>query len=198
MSALSHAGAAGRKPPGKIWYLAAGLAALAGFVLAGFFGYAKLVDLTRELTQIVVPGEAVLTLEPGHYTIFHEYQSLVDGRLYSGTDVSGLQVRVAPADGGEPLALEQPGASSSYELGGRAGRSVLVFEVTQAGQYRLAAGYPQGEEKSQAVLAVGRETTGRILSLVFSVVGIIFLGVAAAVLIAVMTYRRRRAGVAPK
>ncbi len=192
MSALSHAGVAGGKPPRRLWYLAAVLAALAGFAGGALFGYTKLDALTRELTQIVVPGEAVLTLEPGRYTIFHEYQSLVDGRLYSGTDVSGLLVRVVPSDGGEPLAVTPPGTASSYELGGRAGRSVLTFDVTKPGSYRLVAGYPQGEAASQAVLAVGRETTGRIVWLVFGAIGIIFLGVAAAVLIAVMTYRRRR------
>jgi len=145
-----------------------------------------------------VPGEAVLTLEPGHYTIFHESRSLVDGRIYSGTDVSGLEVSLEPVHAGPALALQQPGMASSYEIGGRAGRSVLAFDVAQPGEYRLVAGYPQGEAKSKAVLAVGRETVGGIVSLVLSVIGIIFLGVAIAVLIVVMTYRRRRAALAPK
>jgi hypothetical protein len=100
--------------------------------------------------------------------------------------------------GGPALALKQPGMTSSYEIGGRAGRSVLAFDVAQPGEYRLVAGYPQGEAKSKAVLAVGQETLGGIISLVLSVIGIIFLGVAIAILIAVMTYRRRRAALAAK
>ena len=185
-----------RPAPGRIWYLVAVLAALAGFVGAGLLVYSKLEGLVGSLTQIVVPGGAVLKLEPGHYTIFHEYRSTVDGRVYSGTDVSGLRVQVVPAGGGEPLAIEQPSVSSNYELGGRAGRAVLVFDVTKPDEYRLGADYREGAEKPQAVIAVGSGIVGRIVSLVLSAIGIAFLGVAAGVLIAVLTYRRRREAVA--
>jgi hypothetical protein len=187
-----------RPAPGRVWYVAAVLVALAGFALAGYRVYSNIGDLMSGLDQVVVPGQADLALEPGRYTIFHEYQSTVDGRIYSGTDVSGLLVRILPAGGGEPLTLDQPGATSSYELGGRAGRSVLAFEVPKAGEYKLVAVYPEGEEKPQAVLAVGRGMTGRILTLVFSALVIVFLSVAAAALIAVITYRRRRAAIAPR
>jgi hypothetical protein len=198
MSGISHADGRGSKPPSRLWYLAAVLAVLAGFTGGALLGYSKLEAFTRGMQQIVVPGEAVLTLEPGHYTIFHESESLVDGLVYSGTDVSGLEVSIEPVGGGPALALKQPGMTSSYEIGGRAGRSVLAFDVAQPGEYRLVAGYPQGEAKSKAVLAVGQETLGGIISLVLSVIGIIFLGVATAILIAVMTYRRRRAALAAK
>jgi len=198
MSAVSHGGTGAGKPPSRLWYLAAVLAVLAGFAGGALLGYSKLETFTRGMQRIVVPGEAVLTLEPGHYTIFHESESMIDGRIYSGTDVSGLEVSVGPVRGGRALALKPPGMTSSYEIGGRAGRSVLAFDVAQPGAYRLVAGYPQGEAKSKAVLAVGQETAGGILSLVLSVIGIIFLGVAIAVLIAVMTYRRRRAALAPE
>ena len=185
-----------RPAPGRVWYVVAVLVALAGFAGAGVRVYANLGDLTRGMVQVVVPGEAEMALEPGRYTIFHEYQSSVDGRIYSGTDVTGLLVRVVPVDGGTPLTLDQLGVTTSYDLGGRSGRSVLAFDVARAGDYRLVAGYPEGEAKSQAVLAVGRGVAGRILSLVFTALGIAFLGVAVAVVIAVITYRRRRAALA--
>ncbi|HUU67442.1 MAG TPA: hypothetical protein VMW57_09230 [Methyloceanibacter sp.] len=187
-----------RPAPGRMWYAAAVLVALAGFAVAGYRVYSSLDDLMRGMAQVVVPGEAVLALEPGRYTIFHEYQSAVGGRIYSGTDISGLLVRVAPADGGTPLDLDQTGATSSYELGSHAGRSVLAFDVPQAGDYRLVASYPGGEAKPEAVLAVGRGMTGGILSLVFSALAIVFLSVAAAAAIVIMTYRRRRAALSPR
>lgn len=185
-----------RPVPGRLWYVVAILAALAGLAGAGYRVYSNLDGLTAGMVQVVVPGEAELSLEPGRYTIFHESESTVDGRIYSGTDVTGLFVRIVPVDGGAPLAIEQPGVTSNYEIGGRSGRSVLVFDVTAPGKYRLVAGYPEGEEKSEAVLAVGRGLTGGILSLVFSALGIAFLGVVAGAIIAIMTYRRRRAGLA--
>ncbi len=187
-----------RPAPGRIWYAVAVLAVLSGFAGAMFVGYTKLKDVTGGLTQIVVPGGAVLTLQPGHYTIFHEYQSAVDGRIYSGTDISGLLVQVVPTDGLQPLALGRPGVSSTYELGGRAGQSVFAFDVTKAGEYRLAASYPEGREQPQAVLAVGQGTAWRIVSLVLSAIGLALLGVVAGVLIAVMVYRRRRAALPPR
>jgi hypothetical protein len=185
-----------RPVPGRVWYVVAILAALAGLAGAGYRVYTNLDGLTAGMVQVVVPGEAELSLEPGRYTIFHESESTVDGRIFSGTDVTGLFVRIAPVDGGAPLAIEQPRVTSNYEIGGRSGRSVLVFDVTAPGAYRLVAGYPEGEEGSEAVLAVGRGVTGRILSLVFSALGIAFLGVVAGAIIAVVTYRRRRAGLA--
>lgn len=198
MSDPSRAPTIIRPAPGRIWYAVAVLAALCGFAGAILVGYTKLKDVTGSLTQIVVPGGAVLTFEPGHYTIFHEYQSVVDGRIYSGTDISGLLVQVVPTDGGQPVALGQPGVSSTYEFGGRAGQSVFAFDVTKAGEYRLAASYPEGRREPQAVLAVGQGTAWRIVSLVLSAIGLALLGVAAGVLIAVMVYRRRRATLAPR
>jgi hypothetical protein len=79
MSGISHADGRGSKPPSRLWYLAAVLAVLAGFTGGALLGYSKLEAFTRGMQQVVVPGEAVLTLEPGHYAIFHESESLVDG-----------------------------------------------------------------------------------------------------------------------
>jgi len=186
-----------RPVPGRFWYVVAVLVALAGFAGAGYRIYSNIDDLTRGLVQVVVPGEKVLTLEPGRYTIFHEQQSTVDGRIYSDTDVTGLFVQVFPVDGGAPLAVQRPTVTSSYDIGGRSGKSVLVFDVTQPGDYRLVATYPEGEERDQAVLAVGRGMTGGILLLVFSALAIALLGIIAGVIIAVITYRRRRVGAAP-
>lgn len=186
-----------RPAPGRIWYAVAVLAVLAGLAAGAYRIYSNIDELTKGMVQVVVPGEADLALEPGSYTIFHEYESSIDGRIYSGTDVTGLLVRIVPVDGGAPIKLEQPAVTSSYTLSGRSGRSVLIFEVTEPGDYRLIAGYPEGEENSEAVLAVGQGMTGGILSLVFGALAFASLGIAAGVAIALPTYRRRRAARTP-
>lgn len=54
--------------------------------------------------QVVVPGEMELTLDSGSYTIFHERQSTVDGRIFSADGIAGLGVTLTSA-AGEPVAL---------------------------------------------------------------------------------------------
>jgi hypothetical protein len=197
MSVQAPLGPAKSDAPGRIWYVIALLVGLAGFAGAGLLVYSQLSKLTSTLVQVVVPGETVLTLEPGDYTIFHEYQSVVGAKIYSNTDVSGLVVSVEPTDGGAPVTLQPPSVNSNYQLGGRSGYSVLAFEVSAPGTYRLSAGYPEGQEKPEAVLAVGKGFTAGLLSIVFGAIAIAFAGLAIAVAIAVVTFRRRRRVLAP-
>jgi hypothetical protein len=64
------------------------------FLLMGmsFFFYTLLHDIlhiTDSLTQVVVPGEANLTLKHGvAYTVFYEQQSVVNGVIYSANETA--------------------------------------------------------------------------------------------------------------
>ena len=176
-----------RPHPGRIWYFVAFFIALVAFAAALFFLNSQLGDLIR----VVVPNEAVLHLEQGRYTIFHEHESVIDGHAYSGTDVSGLIVRFVPVQGGAPIEL-QPSSTSSYEFPGRSGQSVLTFEVRQPGTYRLIAAYPEGKAKPDAVLAVGR---GALPGL-FGALGISLGGFVAGLVIWKVTSTRRRKALA--
>jgi hypothetical protein len=70
------------------WYY---LLAIPGFLIgAGLFVYflwTGVKSATADLTQVVVPGEADLTLaKPGTYTIFIENPSEVNGKAYSSSE----------------------------------------------------------------------------------------------------------------
>ncbi|MNE43990.1 hypothetical protein D3C80_1381960 [compost metagenome] len=180
-----------RKAPGQGWYALAVIPAICGFAVMGVVLFTQLSKLDDGLEQIVVPGARELRLEPGRHTVFLEYSSVVDGRVYRVDQVSGLTVHVAAADGA-PVAVSAPMGSASYSLGGRQGEAINVFDVEQAGAYRISADY-DGAAGPQTVIAVGQGFMGRLFTTILSALGAAFLGMilAAAVVVGVYLARRR-------
>jgi hypothetical protein len=154
-----------------------------------------ILHITDDLTQIVVPGAKDLTLKPKlMYTVYLEEHSFVDGRIYSTTEsVSGLTCVVTSETSGNKIKTFHPRGSMTYDVGGRSGRSVLVFVTEEAGVYRIACDYEEGKEGPKAVLAVGSGMTQRIFSTIIkslaSMLGGMTLG--AAVIVAVIVLRER-------
>ena len=179
--------------PGRKWYAIALLVVMAGAAFAGVVAFSRLNGLTRELPQVVVPGDADLTLSrAGTYTIYLERESVVNGRLYSTTDgIEGLRVRVSsPANA--PLEMASPSMSSNYSIGGRSGTAVLAFTVSEPGQYHLAAEYPDGRTEPQGVLAVGLGVPEKILTTILQAMGIGFVSFVLGVIVAGVTFAKRR------
>ena len=140
------------------WYASIGVAlALAGVALFAYFLVQGIFHLTDSLTQIVVPGQAQLSLNtPATYTIFLEQQSVVEGRIYSTTEsVDGLKCTVTSRSENQQIPLRRPGMSITYNLNGRSGRSVFAFTVKSSGQYDLFCNYPLDAKGPQTVIAVG-------------------------------------------
>ena len=179
--------------PGRKWYVVALAVLFLGGGLAGLFVFWRVKDLGSELQQVVVPGEAELTFaELGTYTIFHEHESVVGGRYYaSPQSVPGLAVRVASAETGQAVELRPPGGSTSYSLGGRAGMSILTFEIDEPGAYVVSGELP-GAEGGELVLAVGHEFGTNLLTTVVGGVGIGVLASLLAVAVAAVTFWKRR------
>ena len=165
---------------GWIGYLAAALLLIAGVTGTVFFATSRFGALQNAFTRVVVPGSIELTLErPGTYTIFHEPESVIDGKLYSAKSISGLAVTVTSLDGGQSLALTPPMGTETYSAGGHSGTAVLVFTVAKPGQYRLAASYPDRPAGPKTVLAISQGFVGSLLTLIF---GTIALGLGSVVL----------------
>ena len=178
------------------WYYVLG----AAFIVAGvgFFAYTLLdgiFHITDSLTQVVVPGEADLTLQPKlEYTIFVEQQSVVDGRIFSVTEnLSGLRchVRSGGVDGAE-IALRPSHNSTTYNVNGRSGRSVLEFDTGENTEYHVSCAYEEGKQGPQAVVAVGAGVLEKIFTMVLKCLGAMFAGVGAGVAILVVVSQKRR------
>jgi hypothetical protein len=155
------------------------------FLLLGmiFFFYTLLHDIlhvTDSLTQVVVPGESNLTLKHGvTYTVFYEQHSVVNGVIYSANEpLSGLKCKVSSVSqgDGDVIPLRQASMSTTYDVGGRSGKSVLEFSTAQDGHYRFSCGYPEGSRGPEVVLAVGSGVGEGIMNTILKCFGAIFGG----------------------
>ncbi len=163
-----------KKGPGRGWYALAILPAICGFAAMVAVLFVQLSKLDDGLEQIVAPGARDLRLEPGQHTVFLEYRSIVNGRVYRTDEVSGLIVRVE-APGGAPVAVTAPLGSAHYSLGGREGEALNAFRIERAGTYRVSADY-EGQMGPQTVIAVGRGFLKLLLTTVLIALGAAFLG----------------------
>ena len=196
---MSVPATAAKPPPARGWYGLSAILILAAVAIVAVFIIYRIHAITGMLQQVVVPGQATLTLdEPGDYTIFHEYESVVDGKLYYAMSLSGLNVTVTGPDGAR-VTLTTPGATSRYNLSSRSGVSVFAFTATKPGAYRLVAAYDNGRNEPQTVLAVGKGFLASILLTVFGALLIMFAGIGGGAAIAVIVFikRRRAQRVAP-
>jgi hypothetical protein len=191
----SHAPAAIR--PGRIWYLVAVLIGLAGWGGMAMVLFSGLSGSAERMIRVLAPGHAELTLaEQGSYTIFHEYRSMLDGRVYNVEGVSGLQVSVREKGTGIALALTSS-PSSNYTIGSYAGRSLFNFEVRRPGVYVLSATYDRGRTEPRTVLSIDRGFVGNLIATILLAFGSAFGGMALgiATFIVVFVKRRRARGV---
>jgi hypothetical protein len=175
--------------PGRQWYLIALVVALAGFACAGLFFWLRFDSMSEGLIRMVAPGETVMALRPGAYTVFHEYSAVLDGRYYEARDILGMHVVVA-SEAGEQIAL-RGALATRYELTGHKGVSVLAFDIDAPGNYRLKAAYEVGNGP-ETVLAVGQGFIGRLFTLILGTIGIAFVTAGGGVAIASVTYVKRR------
>lgn len=176
----------------RVWYVVAVIVLLAGGGGAGLLMWSGLSGLDQGMTRVVVPGTSVLTLDkPGAYTIYHEPESVIDGKIYTSENVNGLRIAVAE-EGGEQVTVASPTMHSTYSVAGHRGVSVLAFEITKPGRYRLTAAYPGGRSEPVTVLAVGQGFVGRLVMTILGAVGSGLLGFFAALVIALITFFQRR------
>lgn len=171
-----------------LWFVVAGVIALAAFGSAALYLMPRLETLDTLLMRVVVPGSSVLTLDkPGAYTIFHEQKSFVDGQYYASKSVEGLRVALTAEAGGAAVKLDEPSGSTSYSIGNREGTSILGFTIDQPGRYRLTGSLASGRAEPKAVLAVGQGMMGALFSMIFGTMAIVLGGLGVAGIIVIVT-----------
>lgn len=183
----------GKRAPARGWYALAVAPMLIGLGVFLAVLISQLARLDDGLTQIVVPGERTLDLQPGVQTVFLETRSVVDSKVYRVEQVPGLTVKVVDPDG-RAVRVGAPSGSATYTLGDRQGEAIHVFRVRQPGAYRISAAYDDGAGP-ETVIAVGAGFMGRLLTTVAAALGAIFLGLVLSIAVAAGVYlARRRAG----
>lgn len=177
----------------KAGYWLAPVPLIVGLAIAAWVGVDAAHRIGHAFTRFVVPGSGVVALEkPGTYTIFHETQSVVDGRVYAVKDVPGMKVDVAPEAGGAAVPVTAPNAHSTYSVGSSKGESLLAFTIAEPGRYRVTAAYNGGRNGPQTVLAVSSGIFGTLFRAILIVIGAVILGFALSLTLLLTTYFRRR------
>jgi hypothetical protein len=179
--------------PGRKMYAVALLIVLVGSIAAATVAYIRLSGLADHVPQVVVPGDADLTLSrAGTYTIYLERDAVVNGRLYStGDGIEAMQVRISSATG-SPIEMSRPSISSNYSVSGRSGTAVLAFTIAEPGPYHLSASYADGSTEPEGVLAVGLGVPERILTTILQAMSIAGISFVVGVIVAIVTFVKRR------
>ena len=174
--------------PSRWFYGLAVLVFLVGAALAAR-SVVQAMDGVRDAPRLVMPGAGEVTLsEPGTYTLFYEYRSVVGETAYLAPEQAALRVSVTARDTGERVPVTSGGASSNYSVGGHAGVSLVRFRVDRPGVYRISAAYPDGRDAPRFVLAVGRVAALGLIRNVFVGLAAGFGGRALALLIAAVIF----------
>lgn len=182
------------RPISRGWYFLSLAAVIAGFAAMGAFMVPRIMNIGDGLIQVVAPTDIQLTLaEPGHYTIFHESESVVDGEVFSSRFISGLRVVLTSVETGEQVPLPMSSAAMTYSFGSRTGSAVFSFDIDKPGNYRLAASYEDGAKVPRVVLAVGHDFMGALTSIILGALGMAFGGFIAGGVIAAVIWRKRHA-----
>ena len=182
-----------------LWFVVAGLIALAGFAGALVYLAPRLGNAEQRMIRVVVPGNAVLTLDKaGRYTIYHEKKSTVDGRYYASETVNGLRLRLAEEATGASVTLTEPAMAANYTIGNRTGTSIYAFTIERPGRYRLAADLAEGRSEPKAVLAFEQGVMGEMVGVIFGTMAIAFAGLGVAGAIVLVVLWRRAKAVEPK
>jgi hypothetical protein len=181
---------AGGRVPGRLWYVLAAVIALGAWAAMALFLVSRISDSTARMTRVLVPGQTDLVLkEPGTYTIFHEYQSTFEGRVYDVANVSGLIITVRAGGAVIPLVAT---SGTRYRVGSRAGRSLFDFDVRTPGTYQVSASYDGGRKEPQTVLAIDRGFVGDLVMTILGALALALGGMGIAVAISVVVFLKRR------
>ena len=164
--------------PSRRHYLVGASTLVVGVGLFALLLFLRIERYTPHI-RAVVPGTHQISLDrSGKYTVFYEHRSVIEGRFYfTGDTLSGVLVRVAPAGDGEPIPLFRSAKSSSYDARGRAGGSILEFDIEEPGTYELTGVYPNNADMGDIVLAIGQQSLFRtVFSLLFFLLGGVLIG----------------------
>lgn len=148
------------------------------------------------LVRFEAPGEVVFEAESaGSYSVYHEYQTTFDGRVYSAASggLQGLALDVRSQDSGEAVEVSAPAGTATYSFNGRSGVLVASFDAPASGTYVVSATARDGAHEP-AVLAVGRGVASRIVGgLLGSMAFAGVLGVIGMIVFGRTYFRRRQA-----
>lgn len=152
--------------PNRWYYALPILIFIFGMIIFFVISLSSIIDKN---TRVVIPGKSDIVLkDTGTYTIYNEYRSVIDGKIYyTPQDISGLQCRLISKGTGESINIYPPRGYSKYTFGSYEGVSVFSFNIEQPGVYELSGEYPAGKGGSEMVLSVSHGSGGEFIVTLF-------------------------------
>lgn len=186
------------KSPRRVYYFIGGAAlvlSVIGFIVCVIFLINQIASSTPQI-KVVVPGtQNIYFSESGVYTVYYEYRSVVNNKIYStGEELpSNILVTLTREKNNEEIALSQPSMNETYESGGHAGVSVFAFEITEPGYYVFTAHYAGDGEHPEIIFGIGQS---KLFGTVFSGLALFFVSfilfIIGTVIIIVTFFKRRK------
>lgn len=171
-----------------------GIFGIIGIVVFVLFLFRQINEQAPKI-QVIIPGTHLIELnETGTYTIFYEYRSVIDSKVYMTGASLPSEVLVTLYNKGkdQKVDLKQPAMNNTYNIGGRAGVSLLEFTIDNSGTYIIDAKYASDISKPDIVFAIGRF---RLFKVIFGAIGIFFISlilIMTGCVIVLITYLKNR------
>ena len=123
---------------------------------------------------MVAPGNLeIIAEESGVYTIFYEYRSTIDDKLYStsNSNISGLKINVTDISNNQEIEIERASINTTYSLNGREGVSIFEFKIEEPCKLLIEAEY----EKTKGDDVVLNITKNKVSETMIQVIKIIII-----------------------
>lgn len=176
----------------KWFYIIGIIVLLIGIIISIIFLKDGLKSIETSLKRVVAPTDTYIYFdEAGDYTIYYEYRSVVDDKLYS-TDqsISGLYCQLKSPSGKE-IDLQSVTANSHYNYSSYEGSSVLEFTIDEPGKYEFSAWYYK-ETGPEIVLAIGKGFFKKIIRIIIKFIAIALISLIMAAILIIMGYKKKK------
>jgi len=152
--------------PSRWWYGLAGSIVLLMF-LCFCAAFATLAfKVKNRIQRVIVPGVHRLQFPvAGNYTVFYEYESVLEGKILSRDEKlpPRLMCSIQSVDSSQDITLSPTLPNAKYQYDKRKAVSVFRFEIIHPGTYVLTAAYADSKETPRIVLGIGRSLIEQIL-----------------------------------
>ncbi len=171
--------------PRALWYWIGAACIVAGLVAAVVLGVRSVVgadDKIDSFPRVDIPGRATIDLEPGTYTLYHEFPGAAD-------DVGRPAPTVIVTDPeGEEVPIGFSLGTQTYAISGNEGISMGELRIWTRGPHEV---FVRGEPRFGERVAIGKGVVGDIILGVFAALGLAALGILVGLTILIVTAVRR-------
>ena len=182
--------------PSWWWYIVSAAIAVVFVTASLVFLAVLIVGEISGFERVVVPATDKLGLSSaGEYIIFHEYDSVLRGEVFSTgqCDISNLRCSVKKQGSEREIGVSSAKSGwFRYEIGKRRGTAISRFGIDEPGTYILTGEYTDGSTEPRIVLSIKKNTLRKVVPAVCIAVACAMLSIVNAVAICAVVFLKRR------